>query len=293
LAQGGDAGLFAIAIDPTDIYVTAQYNDASAGGLLRTSIDGGTMVTLANESSAAEFVAVDTTNVYWTTFDGVLAMPKDGGAPSTLASGPQDFEGVAADGTNVYWAAANTGTIVRYAVDGGFVATLATGQEGPVSLALDTESIYWINLGASAGATIVRVSKAGGTPSTLAANTPSMGGIAVEGDSVYWTLSPSSTGLLTSPSSVLAVSIDGGLVSTLATGLNVPPEPPAFMYLVADPASIYFTAVGLVGGGIYSAPVDGGAAMPLTPQVFALGIAASSETLYWIGDNVVWSRPKP
>jgi hypothetical protein len=288
LANGGEAALLALAIDETDVYVTAQYNDASAGGLLRTSLDGGTLVTLAQEPAAAAFVAVDTTNVYWTVFDGVLAMSKDGGAPSTLASGPQNFAGVAADGTSVYWSAANTGTVVRYAIDGGSIETLATLQDQPVGVALDTDSVYWSNLGMTAGAgSIVRVSKAGGTTSTLAAVTPSSAGIAVNGDRVYWTSPPVMVGSI--PSYVLAVPIDGGAVSTLATACSL--FPPAFEFLVVDPPQIYVTAA--VYGGVFSVPIEGGTPIALVPQVAALGITANSENLYWIGDGNIWSHAKP
>jgi hypothetical protein len=281
--------LFGIAIDETDIYFTAQ--SADSGALARVPIDGGVVTTLA-QSSSALFVAVDTTRVYWTADDAVMSLSKDGGVPSTLASGPQQFSGVALDSTCVYWTTAGGGTIVRYAIDGGSPSTLATNQVQPSALALGSDSVYWTNSAADGGTgSIVRVSKDGGVATTLVAGVQASLGIAVDARRVYWT----------EPTAIMAVSLEGGVPSTLATasviagGLLGPP--PTFALLVVDPPNIFVSSVGLTVtsfGAVYQVPIGGGAATTLAPfQFFSFGITTSATNVYWVAENGVFSHPKP
>jgi hypothetical protein len=110
---------------------------------------------LASGLSHPQYIAIDSTNVYWTDdWAGTLmAVPLGGGAPTTLAEG-DDFGGIAVDETSVYWTNEvglipelypNGGTVMKVPLNGGAATTLASGQPYPSGIAVDATSVYWTN----------------------------------------------------------------------------------------------------------------------------------------------------
>jgi hypothetical protein len=102
--------------------------------------------TLAVDANNVYFVAVvDGAN------DEVLSVPIAGGAATTLASGVTWPVGLAVDGTDVYWTsygkptdpAGVAGALAKVPLAGGPVVTLARRLGNPRSIALGGTSVFW------------------------------------------------------------------------------------------------------------------------------------------------------
>jgi hypothetical protein len=79
---------------------------------MKVPTGGGTPATLVS-GYAPQNIAVDATNVYWTSGTTVLKTPIGGGAMVILASGQNSSYGIAVDATSVYWTNnATTGTVM-------------------------------------------------------------------------------------------------------------------------------------------------------------------------------------
>jgi hypothetical protein len=72
------------------------------GSVMKVPSAGGAPTRLA-ANVCAEGIAVDSTNVYWSTVHSVWKIPKGGGAPVELASSKWDIESLAADASGVYY----------------------------------------------------------------------------------------------------------------------------------------------------------------------------------------------
>ena len=99
---------------------------------------------------SGRFLAVDGTNVYWTSQDGgIYKCPKLGGAVVLLASGQLNPYGIAVDATNVYWCnnGANGGGSVSFTplagTGGGPVTVAASGLNSPAGVAVDATNLYY------------------------------------------------------------------------------------------------------------------------------------------------------
>src|SRR5262249_45055127 len=110
---------------------------------------GGNAVTLASDQAGAAYMAVDATNVYWTTYDDgkVMKVPIDGGTPTALATGQAGPRGIARDATKAYWTNTNGGAVVNMPLSGGAPSQLALGQDHPWGIAVDSTHVYFTNAG--------------------------------------------------------------------------------------------------------------------------------------------------
>jgi hypothetical protein len=247
-------------------------------------------------SGGAYAVAVDSTNVYWTTSatpeGSVMSIPKNGGTPVALQSGGGGGAGIAVDATHVYWTVDVAGTVMKVPIGGGAPITLASGQSSPFGIAVDAANVYWTTF--VDDGTVMSVPIGGGTLVTLAIGQSNPMGITSDATNVYW--ADFGTGAKNySDGAVMAVPIGGGAPTTLATG--------AYAACVAVNATDLFwnwdtiaklplqdgglstTLSTIPGGGlaldstqIYWVPTGGPVSLPLdggTPTVLATGFAGA------------------
>jgi hypothetical protein len=260
--QGGGA----LAVDSTNAYWLSRPTGSEGTFVMKVPIAGGTPVTLASVSgSSSTSIAVEGTNVYWTTILGALmTVPVDGGAATTLAgvpgSGPQ---GIAVDATSVYWTGTDTDTIMKILLGGGSVTTLvvAPAANEPWPITGDGTNVYWGNVGES---TVMRVPVGGGTPTTLSSSQNMPEGIAVNASNVFWTDLGSGV--------VMSVPIGGGTATTLASSQDSP------VAIAADAARAYWVD----SQAIMTVPVGGGTTTTLASVLAGpSGLAIDSTSVYW------------
>jgi hypothetical protein len=108
-------------------------------------------IVIASGQTGPTGIAVDASNVYWTTGDGNVMTCAIGGCPGSptpVATGQDSPVGVASDGVEAYWATGN-GSVMACAVAGcnGNPTTFASGQNAPLAVAVDATNIYWVNNG--------------------------------------------------------------------------------------------------------------------------------------------------
>ena len=95
-----------------------------------------------------------------------------GGTPAMVTTSNDPINGVAVDDTNVYWTTSrfsDGGGTVRFAPKtGGTASDLATGMHFPAAVVTDATNVYWVANSAGIDAELMTVAKTGGTPTMLA-----------------------------------------------------------------------------------------------------------------------------
>ena len=209
------------------------------------------------------FLAVNATNLYWTTDPAaVVTMPIDGASATTLVSGGGPLEGIAVDATSIYWSTYVDDTLMKMPLAGGLPTTFASGLARPLGVAVDAFNLYFSDTSGD----VLEIPLAGGSPVTLTPTPAGFAtGVAVNASSIYW----SSGGALN------VMPLAGGASTDLVDG-----QDDAFGVAV-DATNVYWTT--LYGGLVLKMPLGGGSVTTLISglSTYASGIAVDDVSLYW------------
>jgi hypothetical protein len=247
--------------------------------------NGGQKTLLAGSLPSPGPIAIDGTNVYFTTTGGdaggsVMKVPLGGGAPTTLASGQADPWGIVVDTSAIYWA--NTGTAAASYTDGSIMklpltsttpVTLASQQSGPFYLAVDSANVYWTNSAQGTpgqpGQLMTAPIAGNGQPTVLVSNVVGGGPVAVNATTVFWA---ASTGATSSSIKQLALQV-GADAGTFVGNLSNPQA------IVLDSADMYFTD----NDQVQKVPLTGGTPSQLAVQrLNPAGVAVDCGSAYWV-----------
>lgn len=248
-----------LALTSTRLYWGLYFGGYPPAAIMEAQLDSGAPTTFAAEAGA-DFIAVDSANLYWTSTNGgtVVQAPLDGGAPLTLATNQFSSASapIAVDATSVYWA---YGSLMKVPIGGGSVTTIAATC-GVCGLVVSGAVAYC----ADDSRTVWSIPVDGGTPTAFATNQARPCIIAVRGGNVYWDNYVDGT-VMTEP-------VGGGTPRTIATG------PPMGVGATAiDDANIYF-ATHVDGGAIVRAPLDGGSPtlIAMLPNIASAAVSDTS-----------------
>jgi hypothetical protein len=148
---------FNLAADSNNLYV-----GTFGSGVYQVPKGGGTAVPIlaaysnGNDSEFTGVIAVNATNVYWTTGpsnpgNSILTGPIGGGGVTTVVSGGAMIA-LAVDSAGLYW---DNGNVVQTPATGGGLVTLAPNQVATL-MTVDGTSVYWTN---STAGTVMKVAK--------------------------------------------------------------------------------------------------------------------------------------
>jgi hypothetical protein len=235
---------------------------------------------IASGLSLPNFLAVDSTSVYWTDELGptVNKAPSGGGVATTLATSDDSFEGFGVDATSVYWTTHSS--VGKVPLAGGTPAVVDPHPVDASGLALDASNVYFFEDGGS----LVRVALQGGTPGLLASvQTPQA--LAVDGSNLYWAQYPQD-GPSGVTGNVIQMPKAGGTQTVLATAHRVGA-------IAVDATSVYW--VDFDGDALKRVPIGGGDTVTLATGSIGLVIALDDVSVYyWIvnGDDTVGALTK-
>jgi hypothetical protein len=214
------------------------------------------------------FLAVNATNLYWTTDPGgVVTMPIAGGVPETLASWPGPLEGIAIDATTIYFSTYVNDTIMTLPIGGGTPSTFATGLSHPLGVAVDATDLFAVDY----DGIILQIPLAGGPWTMIPEPVGGATGVAVSSTTLYW---GSGTALNEMP-------LGGGMTIVVGDGQVYP------FGIAVDDTTAYWT--NLYGGNVMKMALGGGAVTTLVSglSAYSSGIAVDATSIYWCATSAM------
>jgi hypothetical protein len=285
--------------DPTNCH---DCGHSCQGGLCTASVCQPSVVVA---QTAVVDIAVDSTNVYWTTGGvpgNVVTKPFTGGNASLISAlnVEENPRGIARDQNHVYWVDLDNGAVEGVTLLSGtpiqsfyFRMPIMGPTPGPNDIVVDKNNVYWVD---QAAGTVNQQALAspGGTTTVLASGRNQPRALAVDATYVYWVdYGDTNTG------SVNKVPIGGNntQVLPLATGENEPYD----IVVDAEGAYVYWTthADRLSGGSVRRITTAGNVAptvlanMQGAPDGIAIDPLPNEEFVYWTAydDGTVMKIP--
>jgi hypothetical protein len=271
-------GSSALAVDK----LAAYWIDESEGDVQKAPKHGGvTMVVVpgnGNAFAAGVSVAVDNTDVYWTSglasgavkTQTLSRQDKNGGKPTVVSSaGAGPLQCVVLDDLNMYWVQGSA--VMRAAKSGGMPLPVAGGQAGADCVAVDDASLYWSISGTEkaqfADGSIVAASKKGGGAKVLVKGAEHATNVLVDDKNVYWQ----------NVDKIMKAPKTGGAEAVLA------PAGGPIGDIAIDGGFVYFTLPGTgTDGAVGRVSKDGGQPTVLASgQSMPAGIAVDATSVYW------------
>jgi hypothetical protein len=157
------------------------------GTIYSVPVNGGAVSVVASGPTSASAIAIDDTNIYWSTMDypgTVNSQPKIGGSRTILASGfMSPTLGLILHSNWLYWTASSD--VYRVPRAGGVKESMASGLNSAWRMASDGTNLFWVEFTAPGGC-VKQMPLVGGPIITLATNLSSPSAIAVDAQNVYW-----------------------------------------------------------------------------------------------------------
>ncbi len=295
---GFGSGGHALVLDPAaqNLYFLDQNNSTSNMRIWRVPTAGGSGQIVASGLDWVVSLAVDSTNLYWTSIadDTVVEQSLSGGSPRVLATGqyfPMDI--AVLDSTTVYWSACSdtAGTqcdVWSLPVTGGTPANVSSlSGGGNPSLALVSPNLYLASAGLREVLSLAVAP--GGTTAPVDSTGLLFDGVAATAGYASWYAGES------------AIGASDGVVKAMQTGASpvvvaASQNPRA----IAVDASYAYWANGDDSnptlGTIVKAPTHGGSSTVLVSQALTYDITIDATNVYWLGSagaaSGVFKTPK-
>jgi hypothetical protein len=217
--------------------------DYQAGTILESPKAGqsGTTRTVVSGLTQPIRVAVDATNVYWTSTAGAGAANKTTGqvAWTSNQTGGRAW-GLAVDATDLYYTDPTLGSVVRVAIATGTATVIVPTQTGARGLFGDTGSVYWT----TSSGNVMMSSKTTVSPVTIVHGQTNPQEMTVDVSAVpevvYWA-NVSPTG-----------SVSKATATAAATATVIAPNQASAQCVAVDATSVYWAVYG--GTQILKAP---------------------------------------
>lgn len=233
----------AVLLDSSNVYFIERGSwPNSNGALKKISKNGGSTTILASGLNYPQGpAAMNSTHIYWQEPTSIIKkISIDGGTVTTFYNGTPIWSlgYISLDATEIFWSEPNTDAtthdLKKMSLEGSNVTTLATQLSASgANIVLDTNNVYWSDQGVppygqpiAGGGVVKKISKNGGSATTLASGLNAPSGIALDSYNgyLYWSDGGTWTSDVydTNTGSIKKISIGGGTITTLASGLNAP-----------------------------------------------------------------------
>ncbi|RKG81044.1 hypothetical protein [Corallococcus terminator] len=185
LDSGGESVLafnrpdpIAVATDGLNVYWTE-----AGGSILKVSVLGGAVSTVATGLTGLGGIATDGTSLFITQGSSILSLPLAGGATTALATGRPGLTGrITVDGANLFW---HEGNDVQRMPKGGGAISLFTSRPAITGIASDGVRL-WVSEDLNPG-NVLAFPLAGGAPVATFAAAFNINSISAGGGHVVWT----------------------------------------------------------------------------------------------------------